>query len=202
MHPANKLFWSNCKVRYPRYFEENNRVLEFGSYDINGSIRPLFQSRDYVGIDWRPGPNVDHVSLAHNVRLSDADVVVSASMLEHDPYWAMSLETMVLHLRTEGLMILSWGAARNREHCLAEAPDGLFHALPAGRVLRQLQKLGMVVHEFWYESSLATMGFARNSDGTGEVGLVAFVQCSQANTMHPFRHFDALLPEDAVPGNP
>src|SRR5690606_27806966 len=32
-------------------------VIELGSYDVNGSVRPLFVG-DYTGIDMRPGPGV------------------------------------------------------------------------------------------------------------------------------------------------
>ena len=40
-------------------------VLECGSYNVNGSVRGLFAAREYVGLDWRPGPGVDVVSLVH-----------------------------------------------------------------------------------------------------------------------------------------
>ena len=43
-------------------------VLECGSYNVNGSVRGLFAAREYVGLDWRPGPGVDVVSLVHEYK--------------------------------------------------------------------------------------------------------------------------------------
>ena len=39
-------------------------VLEVGSYDVNGSVRPYIESLDpaqYLGVDAGPGPSVDRV---------------------------------------------------------------------------------------------------------------------------------------------
>ena len=43
-------------------------VLECGSYNVNGSVRDLFAVREYIGLDWRPGPGVDVVNLVHEYR--------------------------------------------------------------------------------------------------------------------------------------
>jgi hypothetical protein len=34
-------------------------VIEIGSYDINGSVRPIFQGKEYIGLDMQgtPGEN-------------------------------------------------------------------------------------------------------------------------------------------------
>lgn len=168
MHPANACFWRELVATYPRDFS-GKRVGEFGSYNINDPDnipRSLTTSCDYVGIDWRDGPNVDHVSLVHEVDLPQFDTIVSASMLEHDPYWDKSIERMVELLRPGGLLALTWGAARNFPHCFQEAPDGKFHALRAGLVLRKLEQLSICVRLFCYET--------RWGGGEGEVVLVGF----------------------------
>jgi SAM-dependent methyltransferase len=168
MHPANATFWREVARMYPEDFR-NKRVGEFGSYNMNDPDnlpRSLCVGCEYIGIDWRPGPNVDHVSLAHEVELPPFDTVVSASMLEHDPYWNMSLTRMADLLRPGGLFALSWGAAGNPHHCAAEAPDGEFHPLPARYVLDKLRDLGICVRLFAYET--------RWGGTAGEVALVAF----------------------------
>jgi len=47
------------------------KVLEVGSYDVNGSVRPLFKNRQrfpsYTGIDMREGPGVDMVGVASDL---------------------------------------------------------------------------------------------------------------------------------------
>lgn len=193
MHAANKAFWEYCADKYPEFFGEGKRVIEYGSYDINGSIRPILKSEVYVGVDWRPGPSVDLVCLAHEVKIDEGfDAVVSASMLEHDPFWEKSLQNMVEALKPHGIIILSWGAALNPQHCLSEAPDGNFHALKAGSVLNKLKELGVSVYEFWYESNLERITGV--SGGDGEVCLVAFLQ--QRN-QQPW-HIDELKAEDRI----
>lgn len=65
------------------------RLADVGSYDVNGSYRHLFARPgwDYVGIDARPGPNVDVVIQGEsgwkNVDAESFDVVISGQTLEH-----------------------------------------------------------------------------------------------------------------------
>lgn len=200
MHPANTLYWRHCAEKYPRYFKDPSRVIEFGSYNINGTIRPVFDCKDYTGVDWREGPCVDVVSLAHEYTAEKHyDTVVSASMLEHDPHWEKSLVNLLERMTDDGILILTWGAALNRAHCLKEAPDGKFHALPAGNVMNLLQKEGTYIHEFQYEKLFVERAqdpaclHPRHRGGMGEVGLVAFRDEKYAEGK---RVVDDLVPRD------
>lgn len=181
MHDLNRRFWMMCVEKYHRYFHNCPRVLEVGSLDVNGTLRDYCEGIEtYIGVDWRPGPCVDVVSLAHDMKFAEPfNSVVSASMLEHDPYWYKSIPNMVNMMRDDGILVLSWGGADNKPHCFEAAPDGKFHALPAGNVTRLLEKLGMYIHEFRYESS-----FAKDTDTVkqpmGCIGLVAFKGKSHA----------------------
>ena len=38
--------------------QEDIKVLEVGSYDVNGSIRGFFQNSNYTGVDMCAGPGV------------------------------------------------------------------------------------------------------------------------------------------------
>lgn len=170
MHPANLALWQFLVGDLGEALP-NARVLEVGSYDVNGTIRPLFAgARSYLGVDWRRGPGVDLVSLAHEIPLGVGpfEVIASASMLEHDPHWEHSLTRMAYLLDPEaGILLLSWGAAENKIHECDCAPDGKFHALPAGRVLEHLGALGLRVLLFRYEDELHPEPIA------GGVGLLA-----------------------------
>lgn len=59
------------------------RVVEFGSLNVNGSVRGLFGDADYVGIDRLEGKGVDVVADAVMVPLADYDCVVCCEVLEH-----------------------------------------------------------------------------------------------------------------------
>lgn len=76
------------------------RVVEIGSYDLNGSAREVLQpgTASYVGVDWREGPGVDVVSLGHAYQPEPGqwfDVAVSCQALEHDPHWRATLARLV-----------------------------------------------------------------------------------------------------------
>jgi hypothetical protein len=60
MHDEAFAFVHKVAVMLPGYFLRK-KVLEVGSLDINGSVRPLFTDCDYMGIDLGDGPGVDQV---------------------------------------------------------------------------------------------------------------------------------------------
>ena len=73
----------------------NKKVLDVGSYDVNGTLKPIFDEANYVGLDMESGPNVDVVSDAHNIPFENEhfDVVISSSCFEHDDmFWVTFLE--------------------------------------------------------------------------------------------------------------
>lgn len=174
MHPANREWWQSCEKKYTPFFKNVSRVLEVGSLNVNGSVRDHFADVDtYIGLDWRPGPLVDIVCLAQDMNFDKSfNTIISCSMLEHDPYWDASMTRMVQCLRYDGGLFLSWGASQCAAHEVHTAPDGQYHALQAGKVLKLLDDLGLYVHEFQYESA---MPCRQGTDkGWGEVALVAF----------------------------
>ncbi len=95
------------KVRFPQYFS-GVRVLDVGSADMNGTNRPWFDNYEYVGLDVTEGKNVTVISKAHEYDAppQSFDVVISTNQLEHDMYWAKTLEKMYELLKPNGLMII------------------------------------------------------------------------------------------------
>ena len=128
MHESVREFLGRLKLQHPDVF--HGRVAEFGSFIINGTPRGLFDGQEYVGIDWRPGPGVSVISLAHAYDPGDTrfDTIVSTSMLEHDPHWDRSLRNMVRLLRPGGSMILTCAGPGFHKHELETAPSGDGHA--------------------------------------------------------------------------
>lgn len=110
MHPTAI---NNCKKFIAKYLKGKGlRVLDVGSWDVNGSLRPLFEKQhEYVGCDIRikPGKNVDvQVSETSLKPIEDNsfDVVVSSSTLEHvRQFWTIFSE-MIRVTKNGGLIYI------------------------------------------------------------------------------------------------
>lgn len=92
-----------------------NYVIEVGSYNVNGSLRPIIESATkarYVGVDIREGPGVDFVLPASRLwklvnRDGVPDLIVCTEMLEHAADWQHDLYVMCDVLRLGGGLILT-----------------------------------------------------------------------------------------------
>ncbi len=92
-------------------------VLEVGSYNVNGSVRPLFAgAASYVGLDSRAGPGVDVVSDIRNYHGGPFDIVVCCETLEHDADPGAMIEVMRYRLAPGGLLILTCAASERAPH--------------------------------------------------------------------------------------
>jgi SAM-dependent methyltransferase len=124
MHEKSLEIMSSLLDKAQLPFEHDRRlsVLDVGSYDVNGSLRPLILKRgmSYIGLDIRPGKGVDVVSAdpyywpyANNI----FDVVVCANMLHNCEHPWRLLPEMARVLRTGGLLavVTIWQHAIN-EH--------------------------------------------------------------------------------------
>jgi hypothetical protein len=99
-------------------------VLEVGSLDINGGLRPLFAGTGhYHGLDLVAGPGVDEVAdAAHWAPPRTYDVVVCAEVLEHAPAWARVLATMWASTAPGGSLLMTCATEPRAPH---SAVDGL-----------------------------------------------------------------------------
>src|SRR5512139_25316 len=92
--------------------EHSIRVLDVGSYDVNGSYRELFEGRncDYIGLDMEPGPNVDIVLPNpydwSSIESDSFDVVVSGQAFEHIEFFWKTMEEMTRVLKAGGLLCI------------------------------------------------------------------------------------------------
>jgi hypothetical protein len=92
------------------------RVVEFGSRDVNGSVRRLFPHAYYLGIDWSDGPGVDVVADAATWTCDRPfDTVICLETLEHAPDPQAIVRNARANLHDEdGLLILT-AAGRDRK---------------------------------------------------------------------------------------
>lgn len=125
-----------CKIFVDDYLLNHKtlRACEVGSFDVNGTYKPLFARDDweYVGFDVVLGPNVDHIFPPQtNEHDESFDVVISGQCLEHvrKPWeWIKQVAKLV---KSGGLV---WVIAPNTFHyhaqdhypdCWRIWPDGL-----------------------------------------------------------------------------
>jgi len=101
----------SAKRFYDTYFpvtEEKYKVVEIGSFDVNGSIRSCVGSNisDYVGLDFESGPGVDVVltdPYTFPFQDNTFDILVTSSCFEHsEMFWLTFLEGMRI-LKPSGL---------------------------------------------------------------------------------------------------
>lgn len=89
-------------------------VIEVGSLDVNGSLRPFIESfgpSGYVGVDIVPGRGVDRICKAED--LIDAfgresfDVVICTELLEHVKDWREAIHNLKQILRPGGKLLIT-----------------------------------------------------------------------------------------------
>jgi len=115
-HKVQQKWCAGLKIAMPRFFEFKS-VLEMGSLNVNGSLRPLFENCDYTGVDVVAGKDVDKIGIFHEIDFKGVmfDVVCSVNSLEHDMYFDETLPRMYDLLMPGGLMFIS-ASYRFAEH--------------------------------------------------------------------------------------
>ncbi len=104
---------------------EGKRVIEVGSYDVNGNFRSIvapLNPIEYVGTDMRSGPGVDiecpAESLVNRFGPESFDIVISTSTLEHIRNWKQVISNIKSICKLGGIVIIT-------------APSNFpFHAFP------------------------------------------------------------------------
>ena len=109
-------------------------VLDVGSYNVNGTFRPLVEGRgwQYTGLDQVAGPNVDVVALTpFNFQFPDSsfDVVISGSTMEHVTAFWKWIPELVRVLKPGGFLAIHthWQFIEHRYpvDCWRVLPDGM-----------------------------------------------------------------------------
>jgi SAM-dependent methyltransferase len=115
-------------------------VIEAGSLNINGSVREFFDDpQEYVGVDAKNGRDVDWHGIFHEYDghpKNHFDVAISTETLEHDPFWTVTLRTMIDFIKPEGALVVSC-AGPNR------GPHGTkYHLTEQGKEVYEYHPLG------------------------------------------------------------
>ena len=116
-HYQQREFVQRLKNKLPQYFR-NQKVLEIGSLNINGTIRDFFNDCNYIGIDVGFGPNVDIVCEGQSYNAPDEsyDVICSAECFEHNPHWMETFKNMIRLCKEGGLVFFTCATDGRAEH--------------------------------------------------------------------------------------
>ena len=130
----NGMTYKLMEYFYKKYIRERKHlsVCDVGSYDVNGTFKPIFRKHKYIGLDIIEGPNVDIVSSdEYKYPFLDEtfNVVISGSTIEHVKNifkWIIELKRITKRRGT--LCII--GPSRFQQHnypvdCWRIYPDGM-----------------------------------------------------------------------------
>ncbi len=119
------------------------KVLEVGSYDVNGSVRPYVESlgpATYLGVDAGEGPGVDKVVDCERLTEEvgrDWDVVISTEMIEHVRNWRTCMTQLVDAVTPDGLLLIT-----------TRSPDFPYHPFPEDHWRYTPDTLGRILDAF------------------------------------------------------
>lgn len=107
-HKEQKIFLDKMKQKFPKAFKEC-KVLDIGSFDVNGNEKPWFEGCDFIGLDIGPGKGVDVVCPANEYDAPDKsfDTIISCECWEHNPFYKESIINSVRMLKSGGYFIFT-----------------------------------------------------------------------------------------------
>ena len=176
--------------------ENKLKVLDVGSYDVNGNYREIFESKgmDYTGLDMEKGPNVDivpkDVYIWDEIENDTYDVVISGQALEHIEFFWKTMENIVRVTKKGGLICIiapnGFGEHRYPVDCWRFFTDGMV-ALARFYELKILHShtnaAPSIEEEEWFSSNEADAILIAQKDYDGkakEIELRGY-QCIPAN---------------------
>jgi predicted SAM-dependent methyltransferase len=93
---------------------EGKKIIEIGSYDVNGSLRSIIESSNpakYIGVDIEKGPGVDVVCDAGDVvkkfGKESFDIVIATELLEHVKDWRKVVSNIKSICKPRGIILIT-----------------------------------------------------------------------------------------------
>lgn len=116
MHKSSFLRMEYLINYYKPYYADSKdriKVLDIGSFDMNGTYKELFkewQNIEYIGCDMTAGPNVDivleDVYKWKDIEDSTFDLIISGQVFEHVEYPWLTIKEMERALKPSGFCIV------------------------------------------------------------------------------------------------
>jgi SAM-dependent methyltransferase len=128
MAHLEQLYFASIIAKNSRQIISRGSILEVGSYAVNGSIRPFFESCtpvEYIGVDLVEGPCVDIVKSGHELEYEDNhfDLAISCECFEHNLYWAETFTNMIRMTKPGGIVAISCASRGRVEHGTSRAEN-------------------------------------------------------------------------------
>ena len=107
-HKEQKEYIDKVKQLFPEAFTKC-KVLDIGSFDVNGNEKVWFEDCDFIGLDIGPGKGVDVVCPANEYDAPDEtfDTIISCECWEHNPYYKESILNAIRMLKSGGFFIFT-----------------------------------------------------------------------------------------------
>ena len=108
----------SCVVFGAKYLSRDEvfgkRIIEVGSYDVNGTIRPIVESwepAEYIGVDLEKGPGVDLTCNAEDLlekfEKESFDIVISTELIEHVRDWRKVISNLKKICKPDGIILIT-----------------------------------------------------------------------------------------------
>lgn len=123
-HKEQKDYLDKIKKEHPIAFK-NCKVLDIGSFDVNGNEKPWFDNCDFTGLDLLPGPGVDVACPANEYDAPDEtfDTIISCECWEHNPFYKESILNAIRMLKSGGYFIWSCATTGRPVHGTASQDE-------------------------------------------------------------------------------
>ena len=107
-HKEQRDYLDRIKKKFPEAFN-GIKVLDIGSFDVNGNEEPWFDNCEFIGLDIGPGKGVDVVCPANEYDAPDEsfDTIISCECWEHNPFYRESIQNAVRMLKPGGYFIFT-----------------------------------------------------------------------------------------------
>ena len=139
-----------------RKIPQPSGVVEFGGRDLNGSVRGLYKTKNYVSIDLEAGPGVDIVADAEKFEWDNrwvVDHVISVETFEHAPNWKQLVARGYELLEDGGYMIITCATDPREPHSTHDGVPIAIRALEADEQYRNvpLEEMETCLREVGFE---------------------------------------------------
>lgn len=142
-HYEQQEFIKKVKDNFGEFFK-NVKVLDVGSYDINGEQRHLFENCDYTGIDLEMGPGVDIVASGNEYSAPDEhyDTIISCECFEHNPFYDETILNCIRMLKPGGLFLFTCATTGREVHGIKKQEEENSKKYDNWKIMPSIKQIG------------------------------------------------------------